>query len=709
MTWSPIRQRQLLTFLSVLACMLATGMLLAISDHGVFFPFQWTADYTKKSYGITIDAGSHGTRGHLYEWSGRVEDPQNPQLRPVTVPIEIFTYEPGLKGISEFVERPSNVGSEVLKPIIEAMKKELDMQGCSETRWASVPVYVKATAGMRNMDADTAEGIFNAIRSYLLDSGNPFEFKPDWARVISGEEEGVFGWLAVNSEHSTLLEPAVGTIGALDLGGASAQITFMPTTASVLEDFYEVDLGERVVRLYSHSFLGYGWDDSRMRVTTRLAMGSFFNALAEDVHALNQDVANPKVMSADEIANAFLAGNMASFKPLTHPLSAKNVKHAIYLDAATEHLPTYVLQAAHPCVPRGYDAYFDLPSLLYPDGRFFLDIDDRAIIAYMAAIGYDLSNHVVTKNFPHALLEQAKTDPLSHTSLKPVMDNVLETFNYTSSDSAAKRLSLAAEESAPFHPFVEPLPAPKMKYRVLFNGSGDMQKCQALAKQYEHPPPPLHIPLTHPLLALTRHLRFRLFYKEPCFLSSCSYNGVYQPRVGDSRFLALGQFAKVRAALDIPVVSTPNTIENRAMTVCGTNWANMTAQQQQGQYAPYGKSSISQLCWKAVWTHAMLTTGYGFDGDSHAITFFDITNPDGAAKSPGWALGAMLNEVSSMPWESARGRFQAPFWWAFATGIVLILLACLQAAKIKRLRQKLPQTRSDIYVQYSPAEQLIQP
>lgn len=52
---------------------------------------------------------------------------------------------------------------------------------------------------------------------------------------MSGEEEGVYGWLTVNNALDTILAPANRTVGALDLGGASAQITFSPVHTSVIE------------------------------------------------------------------------------------------------------------------------------------------------------------------------------------------------------------------------------------------------------------------------------------------------------------------------------------------------------------------------------------------------------------------------------------------------------------------------------------------
>lgn len=65
----------------------------------------------------------------------------------------------------------------------------------------------------------------------------------------------------------------------MDLGGASAQITFSPIHASVMEDYYGVHLGGHTIRLYSHSFLGYGWDDALLRLSTRLAVETILASL----------------------------------------------------------------------------------------------------------------------------------------------------------------------------------------------------------------------------------------------------------------------------------------------------------------------------------------------------------------------------------------------------------------------------------------------
>ena len=41
-----------------------------------------------------------------------------------------------------------------------------------------------------------------SVRSII--AASPFLFEPSWARVISGEEEGVFGWISANYQLGLL-------------------------------------------------------------------------------------------------------------------------------------------------------------------------------------------------------------------------------------------------------------------------------------------------------------------------------------------------------------------------------------------------------------------------------------------------------------------------------------------------------------------------
>ena len=54
-------------------------------------------------------------------------------------------------------------------------------------------------AGMRVLMEDDAAEVMDAIDHVMSDrSINPFKYDPLNARILSGEEEGVFAWVTVN-------------------------------------------------------------------------------------------------------------------------------------------------------------------------------------------------------------------------------------------------------------------------------------------------------------------------------------------------------------------------------------------------------------------------------------------------------------------------------------------------------------------------------
>ena len=55
------------------------------------------------------------------------------------------------------------------------------------------------------------------VQKYLSKTG--FKFEETFATILSGEEEGVFGWLSVNLALGTLEDDSKKTAGAIDMGG----------------------------------------------------------------------------------------------------------------------------------------------------------------------------------------------------------------------------------------------------------------------------------------------------------------------------------------------------------------------------------------------------------------------------------------------------------------------------------------------------------
>ena len=127
-----------------------------------------------------------------------------------------------------------------------------------EDEWWKIPIFLKATGGMRELPLQQREAIMEAVRSFLLDQNeNPFHFEPYFARVISGEEEGIYAWASVNFFMNTLLlesqgegtaEPAL-TYGALDMGGASTQISFFVESQDIAANLFKLQVGKECHRL----------------------------------------------------------------------------------------------------------------------------------------------------------------------------------------------------------------------------------------------------------------------------------------------------------------------------------------------------------------------------------------------------------------------------------------------------------------------------
>jgi hypothetical protein len=109
---------------------------------------------------------------------------------------------------------------------------------------------------------------------------NPFRFdSEEQARIISGEEEAIYGWTAINYLMGTLLENDIGfgaveqpnrTFGALDMGGASTQISFYEPSEDVVANLFKMQVASKHWNVYAHSFLYFGANLSRERLSARI-------------------------------------------------------------------------------------------------------------------------------------------------------------------------------------------------------------------------------------------------------------------------------------------------------------------------------------------------------------------------------------------------------------------------------------------------------
>ena len=251
-------------------------------------------------YAIVIDAGSTGSRAHVFKHrrpeggSSGSGGGGSAALATVDLPAAVRKATPGL---SSYARDPKAAGG-ALQPLIAFAKETVP-----KAQWARTPVHLLATAGLRMLPQDKAAAVLEAARGALQGSG--FLFRREWARVISGQQEGLYGWLGINFATGALeqlasqqkqqqqkqgrKERAGGSgsgdssgsggsssgssgsgvkatqplLGVLELGGGSLQVTValppdrrLPDGASAAPLARVPGLGGRQV--YSHSFDGLG-------------------------------------------------------------------------------------------------------------------------------------------------------------------------------------------------------------------------------------------------------------------------------------------------------------------------------------------------------------------------------------------------------------------------------------------------------------------
>lgn len=255
-------------------------------------------------HGFMIDAGSTGSRIHLYEWEPRALSSQRDVEdavagRKLSFPTSQSRWSdrlrPGLATFAE-IEDDDELVKEVsgyLSPLLEFAKMILREKG---DQFNQYPIFLRATAGMRTLNKTDRFRVLDAVRKLFNDkSFCPFYFEDEFARVLSGEEEAVFGWAGTNFVLGNLLSDSQGqgtvlnpkhTVGALDMGGASTQISFYESHDDIMSGLFKLQIGQgKHWNLYAHSFLYFGMNEARDRMVAKLMSGSNVTSrLVDGVH-----------------------------------------------------------------------------------------------------------------------------------------------------------------------------------------------------------------------------------------------------------------------------------------------------------------------------------------------------------------------------------------------------------------------------------------
>ncbi|KAI7805096.1 ectonucleoside triphosphate diphosphohydrolase 6 isoform X2 [Triplophysa rosa] len=205
-------------------------------------------------YGIMFDAGSTGTRIHIFKF--QVEPNEAPKLAEET----FRALKPGLSAYADDPEK----SKEGLLELLKVAKDKVP-----DTLWSSTPLMLRATAGLRLLPGEKANILLDKVREVFSES--LFLYSPDSVSIMDGTDEGMSAWITIKFLIGGLHGSDTPTVGMLDLGGGSTQITFAlqeekTIQTSPIDYVTSFQMFNISHALYSHSYLGLGLMSARLAV-----------------------------------------------------------------------------------------------------------------------------------------------------------------------------------------------------------------------------------------------------------------------------------------------------------------------------------------------------------------------------------------------------------------------------------------------------------
>ncbi|CAF1697786.1 unnamed protein product [Brassica napus] len=207
-----------------------------------------------KNYAVIFDAGSSGSRVHVYCFD------RNLDLLPLGNELELFVQlKPGLSAYPTDPRQAANSLVSLLDKAEASVPRELRPK---------TPVRVGATAGLRTLGHEASENILQAVVKELLRDRSMLKTEANAVTVLDGTQEGAYQWVTINYLLRNLGKPYSDTVGVVDLGGGSVQMAYAISEEDAAtapkplegEDSYvrEMYLKGRKYFLYVHSYLHYG-------------------------------------------------------------------------------------------------------------------------------------------------------------------------------------------------------------------------------------------------------------------------------------------------------------------------------------------------------------------------------------------------------------------------------------------------------------------
>ncbi|XP_076970344.1 ectonucleoside triphosphate diphosphohydrolase 6 isoform X5 [Tamandua tetradactyla] len=132
-------------------------------------------------YGIMFDAGSTGTRVHIFQFT------QQPGETPTLTHETFRALKPGLSAYADDVEK----STQGIQELLDVAKQEIPFDF-----WKATPLVLKATAGLRLLPGEKAQKLLQKVKEVF--EASPFLVRDDCVSIMNGTDEGVSAWITVN-------------------------------------------------------------------------------------------------------------------------------------------------------------------------------------------------------------------------------------------------------------------------------------------------------------------------------------------------------------------------------------------------------------------------------------------------------------------------------------------------------------------------------
>ena len=200
-----------------------------------------------------VDAGSAGTRAHIFTW---IKNNSDPIIKP---------FPDWNRGIVIKSNIPLSAAANdetaifnIFNPVINKASKAIPAKFIPQTK-----MYIYATAGLRVLPTSKQAEILENTYNFLFNN-SPFKILKSNVRIMSGSEEAIYGWISVkyltgfdsNAQKNSL-------VGSIDMGGASVQIAFETYQR---KNVHRIVMNNKKYVIFAISMLGLGVNEAMKKI-----------------------------------------------------------------------------------------------------------------------------------------------------------------------------------------------------------------------------------------------------------------------------------------------------------------------------------------------------------------------------------------------------------------------------------------------------------